>query len=169
ALGEEDQNKLLLGLYDADGLSAFLKLQNLRTLRGVTTKVGDKDVPVGEVLVDKVTKAVHKRVGDPGRLQFFVGNLNKSKEERAYALLQLRQAGPLAVPYMVNTLRDAAQKQNQKAVVNAFLQMDQNIVPPLLAALDSPDAFVRGTVLSVLLQRGDKAVLPYLWYLYGQP
>lgn len=169
ALGEEDQNNLLLRLYDTDGLSTFLKLQNLEFLRAVTAKSGDKDVPVGEILVDKVTKAVHKRVGDPGRLAFFVGNLSKSKEERAYAIVQLRQAGPLAVPFMVNVLRDASQKANQKAVVSAFLQMDQGIVPPLLAALDSPDVFVRATVLSVLLQRGDRAVTSYLWYLYGQP
>jgi len=169
ALGEEDQTNLLLRLYDTDGLSAILKLQNLPFLRSVTAKVGDKDVPIGEILVDRVTKAVHKRVGDPGRLAFFVGNLNKSNEERAYAIAQLRQAGPLAVPFMVNVLRDGSQKANHKAVVNAFLQMDQSIVPPLLAALDSPDVFVRTTVLSVLLQRGDKAVTPYLWYLYGQP
>ena len=44
--------------------------------------------------VDRATKLVETRLSDPERIRFFVGQLNKRAEERAYAITQLRASGP---------------------------------------------------------------------------
>jgi CheY-like chemotaxis protein len=170
AIADEDlQRTLFLKLYDRKGMSYFLKLSNLPELRKVTAKdpVTQKDRPIGEILVAKVGALVEQRLGDPGRIKFFIENLTKSPEERAYAITQLRASGPRAVPFLISVLRDQGKEQSHQTILTALLKMNSDVGPPLLAAMDVPEANVRSLLVSYFLQRGDDRVVPALWHLHG--
>ncbi len=170
-LGEEEQNKLLLAVYDRDGLSPLLKLSNQEVVRKVLAKdaATGKDIPLADVLIKRMTRAIEGRLGDPGRIEFFVNNLSKSKEERAYAFSQLRIAGARAVPAMLQVLRNQSRQNEHSYIISALTRMDRNFAPPLLAALDAPDNYLRTTIITIFLQRADDRIVPHLWYLHGWP
>lgn len=168
-LGEEEQNKLLLAVYDRDGLSPLLRLSNQASVRKVVAKdtATGKDIPLTDVLIKKMTRAIEGRLGDPGRVEFFVNNLSKSKEERAYAFSQLRLAGARAVPAMVQVLRNQSRQNEHSYIIAALTRMDRNFAPPLLAAMDASDNYLRTTIITIFQQRADDRIVPYLWYLHG--
>lgn len=171
ALDEKEQEKLLLGIYDEEGITEFLRLSNIPELRKVKVKEGDKEVPVPDVIIDKLNKMVNKRLEDPDRLKFFVGNLALSRrpEEREYAVGQLRMAGPRAVPFMVEALLDRARSDEHQGIFRALVRMNRDAMPPLLAAFDSKSPHLQALLISLFLQRADESVVPYLWYLHAAP
>jgi DNA-binding response OmpR family regulator len=166
ALGAEEQDKLLLAIYDRDGLSPLLRMANLKPVR--ETKIKDpateKEEPVADVLIRRVTNAIEQRAGDPGRIEFFVNNLSKSAEERAYAITQLRIAGARAVPYMVAVLRNAARQREHEQIIAALVRMDSGMAPALLAALDANDPYLTRVIFTVFQCRADDRIVPYLWW-----
>jgi hypothetical protein len=164
---EDEQRQLFLNLYDREGMSFILKLANLPELRKVTAKDGEKDRPVGEILTQKVGRLVEQRLGDPARIKFFIDNLAKSPEERAYAITQLRAAGPRAMPYLISVLRDKGLAQQHQGVFTAMLKMNSDIGPAALAAFDVPEASVRSLLIDLFVRRGDDRVIPTLWWLHG--
>ncbi len=180
ALGEREQDDLLLSFYDEGvttagnatylGVSSFLRLGNVPELRKVTARPAgaDKELPVADILVARVSKLVGDRLGDAKRIDFFIRNLIKSPEERAYAINQLKQSGARAVPAILNALRDNARASEHQAILNALVKMNRDVVPPLLGGLEANDAHLRALIIDVLVLRGDKRAVPYLWYLYGR-
>jgi hypothetical protein len=166
ALGTDEQNKLLLAIYDRDGLSPLLRMANLDAVR--KTKIKDpateQEAPVADVLVRRITKAIEDRAGDPGRIEFFVNNLSKSAEERTYAFTQLRMAGARAVPYMVAVLRNQARQREHEQIIAALVRMDSGMGPALLAALDAGDAYLALVIFTVFQRRADDRIVPHLWW-----
>lgn len=171
ALGAEEQDKLLLAIYDRDGLSPLLRMANLKPVRETKIKdpATDKEEPVADVLIRRITKAIEQRAGDPGRIEFFVNNLSKSAEERAYAFTQLRIAGAKAVPYMVAVLRNAARQREHEQVMAALVRMDSGMGPALLAALDANDPYLARVIFTVFQRRADDRIIPYLWWFATAP
>jgi hypothetical protein len=172
AIADEDaQKQLFLSLFDKEGMSFFLKLANHPELRKATAKEGEKDRPIGEILTQRIGKLVEVRLGDPARIKFFIENLSKSPEERAYAITQLRASGPRALPYMIAVLRDRNQEKMHQAVFTAMLKMNSDIGPAALAAFDVPEAEVRALLVELFVRRADDRVVPYLWFLHatGKP
>lgn len=170
-LGAEDQNKLLLAIHDRDGLSTLLRLANLESVKAL--KANDpgsgKEIPLPDVLIKKMSQAVDSRHGDAGRIEFFVSNLGKSPEERAYAMLQLKLAGPRAVPALLKALGDRTREKDHRNIVAALARMDSDFAPAALAGFDAPSDYIRSALIRVFEQRGDKRVVPYLWWLSGSP
>lgn len=166
ALGADEQNKLLLAVYDRDGLSPLLRMANLDAVRKTKIKdpATDQEAPVAEVLIRRITKAIEERAGDPGRIEFFVNNLTKSAEERTYAFTQLRMAGARAVPYMVAVLRNQARQREHEQIITALVRMDSGMGPALLAALDADDAYLTQVIFTVFQRRADDRIVPYLWW-----
>ena len=72
--------------------------------------------------------------------------LTKTPEEQDYAVERLREAGPYAVPSLVEALRAAGALAPRSATCSSrnMGRLDRSAVPPLVAALDSPDARARG-------------------------
>jgi CheY-like chemotaxis protein/HEAT repeat protein len=169
ARNEADQDRLLLRIYDTEGMSAFLRLSTIATVReGAKARTAEgKDVAIPDILVSRVSKLVEARLSDMARIQFFVKNLAGSPEERAYAITQLRQAGNRAVPAMVAVLRDPNKERAHPYVTFALMRMDSDITPPLLAALDDNNPNLRSMILNVLYRRNDARVIPALWWLFG--
>jgi hypothetical protein len=135
----------------------------------VTVKDGDKEVAIPDLLIQRIGQTAASRYADRDRILFFVKQLNsKSPEERAYAQVWLRQAGAPAVAPMVQVLRDRGLKADHPTIVSTLLRGDPAVVPPLLAALDAPEEDVKATILTILTQRADRRLLPYLWYFSGK-
>lgn len=171
AFGEEEQKKYFLNLYDTEGISPLLRLSTIPAVKAVMRKdpVSGAEKSAVDILIARMTKFIDARLSDPERIRFFVGQLNKRPEERAYAIAQLKASGSRSVPPMLDVLRDPAQQSMHGAIYNALLKMDSDIGPPLLAALDSKSDFLKGTIVDIFTQRSDNRIVPHLYYLSQSP
>ncbi len=167
----EEVDKELLKIEEADGLSSFLRLQNIRKWsdNGSLQEDAEKNV---KTLIDRVTAALDKYLSDPVRLNKFIQNLDAgSIEERTFAFVQLKRSRERAAPYLVETLRTKAGSALYGRIVDAMVKLDPEIVPPLLEILraadlkDAQDLDLRLTILEIVKRRGDKRAVPYLWHL----
>ncbi len=165
-------NPLLLQIFDEQGMSAFLRLANVPELRKVVAKdpADNKDRPITDILIDRTTQAVNTRLKDPDRIKLFIGQLKKSPEERAYAIEQLRRSGAVAIPHLIDGLRDDTRRKEHPLIAEALLKMRPDVVPPLLAAFDIAEPpHLRSILISHMVQRVEPRVVPYLWYVSGLP
>lgn len=174
-LDEAARRKFLLGLYDAEKMSTFLQLDRIPELDAAKAKDREgNDVRVTRLLVQEMEKYVEERIGNPERIKQFIANLSsKVKEERDYALYQLRLSGYRAVPHMLDAYRDKDRAREHVNIYNAWLHMDKDICPPLYAALATEDPLLRGHLIRLFLERADDrktraGLFPHLWYWHGK-
>lgn len=167
AFGPEEQKKYFLNLYDTEGISPLLRLSTIPAVKQVLRKdpATNADRPAADILIARMTSFIEGRLSDPERIRFFVSQLNKRPEERAYAIAQLRSSGSRSIPAMIDVLRDPAQQSLHGPVFSALLKMDNDIGPPLLVALDSKSDFVKSTIVDVFTQRADSRIVPDLYHL----
>jgi hypothetical protein len=158
-LSQNPSDAELLEIEAQDGMASFLRLLSIEQLR-----------PQAKPLVDRVSSVVRKYRGDPERLRKFIANLSApSEEEQAYALRELRLAGPVAVPYLVEALRGSVGEPDHPRILQALHRMDRDAVPPLLAALDINDATLQFEIIDLLQQRAETAAVPFLWFPSASP
>lgn len=145
----------LLQIEEKEGMSAFLRLLTVPTLR---TDAGP--------LIERVAEVVKKHRADPKRIALFIDNLSASPEERVYALRELQKSGAAAVPHLVAALQAAGGDARKTAAILSILpKLFDSTVPPLLAALDIPDPILQIELIDVLKARAATEAVPYLWYL----
>ena len=70
--------------------------------------------------------------------------------------------GEYAVPIMIHSLADQNDSNRRVNVMHALMQMGSDVVPPLIEALDSPDAFLRRNVALTLGYIQDPRARPAL-------
>src|SRR5262249_8774084 len=85
----------------------------------------------GSALVERVTEVVKKHRSDPDRIKKFVKNLGATEEERAYAITQLRKSGAIAIPYLVDMLRDVQEHEAHAPILSGLLRLNKDTIPPL--------------------------------------
>lgn len=73
--------------------------------------------------------------------------------------------GEYAVPGMLHRLADTGNEERRVYFMHALTEMDSDVVLPLVAALDSPDAFLRRNVALVLGHIGDPRAAGKLTWL----
>ena len=135
---------------------------------GSLLRLGDylATAPYSTPMLDLVSKAAIRAATNPARLQRFVYNLRLSREERAYAVERLREAGPYAVaPILAELTRPGIGIEDRIPFAESLGQLDRSAVPPLIAALDSADALLAGDAARALGQIGDPRAVPALTYL----
>src|SRR5207253_436002 len=71
-------------------------------------------------------------------------------------------------PYIVDRLR-TAEGADKLPYLDALTRLSPEVVPPLVAALDSGDPDLQRDILIVLRRRGAVEATPFLWYLAGSP
>lgn len=171
-LALEPSEKDLVQLEERDGIAAFLELNSVP--RWSSNEALDREARnnVKELLA-RVTKAVTNLRSNPERIQRYIRNLTATPEERDYALIELRKAGPAAMPFLIGSLISADLKE-RSAIVNALKFLDADTVPALLASFDVPSNPTRVELLDVLASRRDLLELtnrtvtdprPTLWKL----
>ena len=126
--------------------------------------------PFAEPIASKMAEAAHKYATRPERIARFVAELTKSPEEQDYAIRHLREAGPYAVPFLVDELsRPDLSADDRKLVVDNMGRLDRSVVPPLIATLDSPDPTIAATAATLLGKIGHKPAVPFLTFAAASP
>jgi hypothetical protein len=128
-----------------------------------------KDV---KTFIGLVSAAVRKHLGDPSRIKELLKALGETEAERKYAVDELRKSGPLAVPFFLQALREAKDPAERVPLLQGLRQMKPDVVPALLAALDTRDVFVKVDILDTLRRSFSPQrdqIVPYLWFLSASP
>jgi len=157
--GADDE--AFLSLQDRHGPAIVLKLANSRELH-----------PVSRQLLSKLNELLGERRRDPTRILALIDDLFASATKKAAATATLRNAGTVAVPYLLGQLADPDLSDRHAVLVETLSRMGGQIEPALLGALDSPDETVRLSALVVLGRVGKLQAAPFVsFYAFdkGQP
>jgi len=127
----------------------------------VVNQQAEKDV---EELIKLATAAVKKHLSDPVRINKYIQHLKASPEEREYALKQLYPSGARVVPHLVAELKNA-KAEDRVAILDALTRLSSDLVPPLLATLDSDNRELLSDMIDVLVKRKAIEAVPRLWFL----
>lgn len=152
-MGLSPDDETLLQLRDKYGPGVFLKLANVPELQPLSTE-----------LLDRVNEAFRRRGADPSRIDAILKDLGGTAQQRDVAIVTLRSAGPVVVPRILSVLADPASMIDKDLLTDALVKMGNPVIPPLIAALDSPDTNLQSTVIQVLGYLADRNTASYLWY-----
>jgi HEAT repeat protein len=145
-------------------------LLRIRDRYGAGAILGLGDYPQTRALEQAITRmlasAMQRTATRPDRINRFIAALTKTNAEQDYAVARLREAGPYAIPFLVQALEQPGLSTEERArVVRNMGRLDRSVVPPLIAALDSPDTVVAADTAAVLGTIGDPRAVPHLTYL----
>ena len=142
----------LLEIRDRYGVGSILRLED-----------DPRTAPrVAELLV-RVNDAAAREARDPARINRGIELLGGSPVEQGQGLIRLREAGPYAVPALLEAIGSAEPGSAERSLLVGNLgRLDRRAVPPLIAALESPDAALAADVASVLGRLGDPRAVPAL-------
>ena len=158
-LDAKPDDATLLEVRDTYGVGSILALSDYPETR-----------PYAKTLADRLAEASNRSATDPARVEKFVAGLSKSREEQAYAVDRLMEAGPFAIPAIVRALSVSGLDASVRTPLAENLgRLDRKAVPALIAALDSDDDKLVGDVARALGQIGDPRSLPALTYLAARP
>ena len=129
----------------------LLRWQNLDPMKDVTNK-----------LVVVLNDGYNSRSGDPNAIKTNIDRL--SHGERAYlnAIERLRASGELAVPFLVDDLRDRSKLAEQGTIRRALLDLGRIALNPLVAATEMKDFDTLPVIATVLGDLGYRDAVPYL-------
>jgi hypothetical protein len=169
----EDVDKDLIKIEQAEGMSTFLRLRQVRKKDWSDFAPFQKEAEENvETLIDRVTKAIEKHLSDPDRIKKFIKQLDApTEEERAFAFVQLARSRERAVPYLIEALRVNFGKSLFSRLKETMVRIGPETVPVYLEVFragsdkDYQDIELRSTLLDIVKQRDDKRVIPYLWHL----
>ena len=170
-LPPEKADPELIKIEKAEGMNAFLRLQNVKdwSKNDKLQKEAENDV---QTLIGRVSKALETHLSNPQRIQKFIKQLDApTTEERTFAFAELQRSREKAVPYLVQALRTSFGTPMNSRLQEAMVRLDPDIVPPLLQILraadakDALDIDLRPAILNILSKRADKRAIPYLWHL----
>jgi len=117
-------------------------------------------------LMQRMNAATQRHATNPERIERYVNTLTKTREEQDHAVERLREAGPYAVPFVIQALgKPNLSATDHFLIVHNAGRLDQSAVPPLLAALDSPDVRLVHDMVEILGRIGDRRAVPELTYL----
>lgn len=149
------------------GLAPFLRLRTVPQWSD-NKATHDQAVKDADELAQRIGNAIQKVLGDRKRINRLIKNLSGDAEERAYGAKELYRVKALAIPPMIDTLREATGEERE-AILTLLPRLSQDTVAPLAAALDIPDDNLRVDIINVFLKRAEPENARYLWYLAGAP
>ena len=124
--------------------------------------------PFARPLTEAMVAAARKYATRPERIARFVGELTKTPEEQDYAIRHLREAGPEAIPFLIDALsRPDLSASDRRLIVANMGRLDRSVIPALAAVLDSPDPALATDAAMVLGAIGDKEAIPSLTFTAG--
>lgn len=109
-----------------------------------------------------INKGRYERRANP---EFILKNISRLDQgERPYhlAMLQLRESGELAVPFLLDTLKDPSKQSLHGPVRRATIELGRLAINPLTAATESNDPAQIIVVSQLLGDIGYDAAVPYL-------
>lgn len=149
---EPDQAELL-DLRDRFGPAEFLRLSRVKELR-----------PASSELLKKINGSFREAGDDTQRIDTLVAKLSAAPRDREVALSTLKDTGATAVPRILASLGNPDDEDAHKLLVYTLAKLGPEVVPPLVAALDSPNAGQRISVAESLGWIGSRDAIPHLLY-----
>ena len=117
-------------------------------------------------LAKAMVAAAQRYATRPERIAQLVTELTKTPPEQDYAVRHLREAGPNAIPFLVEALsRPELSAEDRRILVRNIGRLDHSAVPPLVAVLDSADPALAADAARSLGMIGDKQCIPQLTFL----
>jgi HEAT repeat protein len=111
----------------------------------------ERMAPEGKQLSDSVMSAAQAAARDAKRLDALVDQLRDPSEGiRRAAVVELHDAGQLALPPLIHALADDARTAEHAAIRDAMLELSDLSIEPLLGALEAPDEAFRVRVIDAL-------------------
>ncbi len=149
----------LVALRDRYGAGAFLRLDDDAATR-----------PFLKPMVDALSVASRRYATQPDRIARFVTELTLTSDEQDYAVRRLREAGPYAVPFLVNALRRPGLSDAERSLmVRNMGRLEPSTIPALAAALDSPEPAVASAAATAMGSIGDVQAVPFLTFPAASP
>ena len=146
-------DELLVQLRNKHGTAEFVKLARIRELESVAP-----------ALLEQLNKASRKQSEDPAFVDRLIARLGKDPADRETATMELKNAGPRAVPQIIRQMGRPEMLDQQDRLVIALIRMGRQVVPPLLGAMDSPHDRVRAAIIGVLATLEAREAIPHLWF-----
>lgn len=117
--------------------------------------------PAGQ-LQKVINEGRFTRRADPTFTQQNIARLSQGDRPYRLAMTQLRESGELAVPLMLDILKDPNQQQQHGAIRRAIVDLGRSALNPLVAATMSNDPAQVEVVVSLLGELGYDSAVPYL-------
>jgi len=154
-LKSQPDDSTLIAIRDRYGPGSILRLSDDPATRSFAK-------PLTEAMV----AAARKYATRPERVARFITELTRTPQEQDYAVRHLREAGPDAVPFLVEALsRPELSAEDRRLMVRNIGRLDHSVVPPLVAVLDNPDPALAADAATALGIIGDKQAIPHLTFL----
>lgn len=136
----------------------LLRWQNVPQLQDVTTQ-----------LINTLEQGRRSRSENPDYIRQNIERLSGGERGYTIAISRLRGSGEVAVPFMIDYLRDPSKQQYHSAIRRALRDMGKYALNPLVAATEMKDWDTLLTVANVLGDLGYDAAAPYLARLTTDP
>lgn len=150
--GTSPDDEMLIKLRDKHGTGDFLKLARTKELQPRSTR-----------LLEQMNAAAKRQAEDPAFVNALVQRLTQGQTNRGLAIAELRNAGVCVVPEILKQM-SLADDSSQDLLVIALMKMGNQVIPPLIGALDSPSEQIRMAVIGVLGALDATDAIPYLWF-----
>jgi hypothetical protein len=127
---------------------------------------GDEPIKTAATQLIEYLKVGHDaRRADPAAIEANIQLLAKNERGYGIAIDRLRDSGELAIPVMIDDLRDPAKRDTHAAIRRGLRDMGLAAVNPLLAATEMRDESTLISVVNVLGDLGYDVAVPYLAHL----
>ena len=139
---------------------------------GSVLRLNDHDAtrPFAQSVADAMVAAARKYATQPERIARFIGELTKTPEEQDYGVRHLREAGPDAIPFLIEALgQPDLPASDRSLIVRNMGRLDRSVIPPLVAVLDNPDGAIAADAATALGFIGDKDAIPFLTFAAASP
>jgi hypothetical protein len=129
----------------------MLRWQRVKEMEDVTTK-----------LLNVMEQGRRGRVQEPNYIEQYIGRLSAGERPYQIAVDRLRRSGEVAVPFMVQWLRDPQKREHHPAIRRALRDMGKYALSPLCAATEMKDWDTLVTIVNVLGDLGYDSAAPFL-------
>jgi HEAT repeat protein len=102
---------------------------------------------------------------DPARIKANITRLGDTPRAFENGVAWLKQSGEYAIPFIVQALRDPAQKHLTQAILRCLPQIDRPALNPLVVALRTNERVTQGYIVEALGKMGYPQAIPYLLQL----
>jgi CheY-like chemotaxis protein len=170
---KDEGAKDLLPLEEEDGLSAFLRLRVVPTWvddpnlnQAIRDKINKETRANVEELIARVSNVLQKYLANADRMKQLIKTLPASDDDRTYAVRQIKRSGAMAVPYLIEALRQTPTTDDlHQILLDTLAQLDETCELPILAALDFKEPGLRIELIGVLKNRADPRAVAELWHI----
>lgn len=119
--------------------------------------------PFAQPMAEAMVEAARKYATQPERVRQFISDLTRTPDEQDYAVRHLREAGPGAIPFLIEALaQPGVSADDRRLIVYNMGRLDRSVILPLAAVLDSSDPLLVADAATALGMIGDKEAIPFL-------